>query len=304
MQQLAVLIMRGPLAASLVCGVSLALGLLAPPLLAPLLAWLSGAALSLVVLRLGVVPGLQVAAFSLIPAVAVVVLVLGARPLGALILACVFWLPVLLLSILLRQSASLSKTFAASAAMTVAGVACTYLLIADPAAYWAEGILSVMQLDELPSETQVTAAELRTLVESISTFMTGMVGSVVMLGTLVSLMVARYWQAALYNPGGFGESFRSLQFGKPVAMLATLVGVIAVTLKLPVLVNAAPVLIMLFMFQGLAVMHWLVREKGMNAYWLVGIYVLLIFLFLHTMVLLGALGIVDNWLNLRRKGKD
>ena len=296
--------MRGPLAASLVCGVSLALGLMAPPLLAPLLAWLSGAALALVVLRLGVVPGLQVAAFSLVPAVVVVVLVLGARPLGALILAGVFWLPVLLLSVLLRQSASLSKTFAAAAAMTVAGVACAYLLIADPAGYWAEGILSVMQIDELPAETQVSAVELRSLVEGISTFMTGMVGSVVMLGTLISVMIGRYWQAALYNPGGFGESFRSLHFGKTVAMLAAGVGVIAVMLKLPVLVNAAPVLIMLFMFQGLAVLHWLIRERGMSSYWLVGIYVLLIFLFLHTMVLLGALGIVDNWLNLRRKGND
>ncbi|MDO6461409.1 hypothetical protein Q4485_11920 [Granulosicoccaceae sp. 1_MG-2023] len=296
--------MRGPLAASLVCGISLALGLMAPPLLAPLLAWLSGAALSLVVLRLGVMPGLQVAAFSLIPAMLVVVMVFGAAPQGALLLATLFWLPVLLLSLLLRQSASLSKTFAASAAMTVAGVACTYLLIPDPAAYWAEGILAIMQPGEFPPEAQINAAEFRALVQGISTFMTGMVASVVMLGTLVSLMLARYWQALLYNPGGFGESFRGLTFGKPVAALATLVGVAAMLLKLPVLVNVAPALVMLFMFQGLAVMHWLVRERNMNAYWLTGIYVLLIFLFLHTMVLLGALGIVDNWLNLRRKGNE
>ena len=37
---------------------------------------------------------------------------------------------------------------------------------------------------------------------------------------LLSLMLGRYWQAALYNPGGFGEEFRALKLptGAVVAM--------------------------------------------------------------------------------------
>ena len=32
---------------------------------------------------------------------------------------------------------------------------------------------------------------------------------------VVSLVLGRYWQASLYNPGGFGEEFRALRFRKP-----------------------------------------------------------------------------------------
>ena len=35
--------------------------------------------------------------------------------------------------------------------------------------------------------------------------------------SVLCLLLARYWQAALYNPGGFGEEFRALQYSPPVS---------------------------------------------------------------------------------------
>ncbi len=38
----------------------------------------------------------------------------------------------------------------------------------------------------------------------------GMMGAGTAMSAVLCLLLARYWQAALYNPGGFGEEFQAL----------------------------------------------------------------------------------------------
>ncbi len=45
----------------------------------------------------------------------------------------------------------------------------------------------------------------------------GMLGAGTAIGSVLCLLLARYWQAALYNPGGFGQEFRALYYPPVVA---------------------------------------------------------------------------------------
>ena len=46
----------------------------------------------------------------------------------------------------------------------------------------------------------------------------GMMGAGNAVAAVLCLLLARYWQAALYNPGGFGEEFQALRYPAGIAM--------------------------------------------------------------------------------------
>ena len=52
--------------------------------------------------------------------------------------------------------------------------------------------------------------------------LTGVMASSLQVTCLLCLMLARYWQASLYNPGGFGREFRSLRLAPAVAVILLL----------------------------------------------------------------------------------
>lgn len=125
----------------------------------------------------------------------------------------------------------------------------------------------------------------------------GLVSSLIALQALLALVLGRWWQAMLYNPGGFRAEFQELRLGKNTALL--LFGVAALCITRP---NA--------MFWGLlaglplvvvtaAVVHNRVRTRGMGAGWLVLFYLLMLFQPLY--LIAACVGLSDCWVNYRRR---
>jgi hypothetical protein len=117
------------------------------------------------------------------------------------------------------------------------------------------------------------------------------------------LFLARYWQAALYNPGGFREEFHGLRLRRAVLIALPLLLLLAwaqgETGSLPaqlVLVLEAGLLL-----QGLALVHGVVGRLGAGIPWLVGFYSLLVVGFPHTVTLVTIAGYFDGWLDFRTK---
>jgi uncharacterized protein YybS (DUF2232 family) len=92
---------------------------------------------------------------------------------------------------------------------------------------------------------------------------------------VLALVLARSWQAALYNPGGFGDEFRQVR-------LSAAAGVVLLTLTLmgsalsPVMTALVPVASLPLFIAGLAMVHGLVKLRKLGSFWLIGIYMLLI----------------------------
>jgi hypothetical protein len=117
---------------------------------------------------------------------------------------------------------------------------------------------------------------------------------------VLSLFMARWWQAILYNPGGFGAEFRQLTL--PRNMAYALMGLTGLAMIAPegiaaVSWNVIQPCLAPFIFSGFAVLHvWL----GGRSFWLQGIYVLLLIV-PYILLPILLLGFTDTLLNLRQR---
>lgn len=118
------------------------------------------------------------------------------------------------------------------------------------------------------------------------------------LSTVVCLFVARWWQAMLYNPGGFGDEFRQLRLDMRVAGLS--VGVFVLVLYLPTEYRFwADLMLVPLLLSGVSLMHYAVSVAALGSSWLVFMYIGLVVSGPVIGGLLVGLGLADSLLNLR-----
>lgn len=299
MRALANFIMAGRLQAMLVAASSSVLSLLLPPVTAAL-AYVGAGALMLVTLRLGPAEGVRVMGGALLATGLFGWLALG-QPVPVVIATLILWFPAWVLATVLRFSQSLSWSLQLATAMALLGVLLAHLLVGDLAARWAEILrpLGEMALQE----ADLGREEVQRLLDQVSRMMTGAVAATLLLGLLLSLALARGWQALLYNPGGFRQEFHVLALPgwMGAAALACLLGARFVAeAPAALLLQLGLVAMVPFLFVGLAVVHATAARLGLKPAWLVALYLLLLLL-PQAVVLVVVLGLLDGWFRFRRK---
>ncbi|MDH1575984.1 MULTISPECIES: YybS family protein [Pseudomonas] len=272
MRALADFIMRGRVQATLVVVVSAVL---------PLLFWLSAAAGSLVLLRRGFKDASTVIAFGLLPAVAIwafgdpstLLVLLGTLGLAALLRAGHSWSRVLLSSVVLGL---------------------VYSLILDAVLRETFEVLAKALSEALPQVEgkPVIPGEL------IGPVLVASTAVMLQLFSVLALMLARYWQAALYNPGGFGREFRALKLPRAV-MLALVAAMVLGPFIGPQFIVLASASSLVLVLAGIALMHGLVAQGRLAGFWLVGMYVTLPLIMQLIYPLLVVLAIVDSLIDFR-----
>ncbi|GLQ30645.1 hypothetical protein [Litoribrevibacter albus] len=120
------------------------------------------------------------------------------------------------------------------------------------------------------------------------------------LGAFISLMFARYMQAAVYNPGGFRKEFHSLRF--PYSVMSLLLGA---AFLLSVLgdsfISYVPMLVLPLVIAGISVVHGSIEIKKLGGNWLVLFYVSLVLVSSLTLLLLIVLAALDSVFDIRSK---
>ncbi|MCH2994031.1 hypothetical protein K3W78_14720, partial [Listeria monocytogenes] len=86
-----------------------------------------------------------------------------------------------------------------------------------------------------------------------------------------------YWQASLYNPGGFGREFRSLRLAPAVAVILLLGAVVVPALEVQAAV-LGPLCSVPLIIAGVALGHGLIAPKRLAGGWLVGLYLAVLLL--------------------------
>jgi len=294
MRFLANTIMRGPMAAILVTSVAAMLGLLLPPL-----GYISAAAVALVTLRLGLAEAAKVVGGSIVATAVLGGLLLG-NPMAPLAFLLVLWLPLVVTAWSLRRTADLARSLLLAGLFGVMVVFGFHAGVDDPAGWWRE--LLYRMVEQTTAEQQEV---LRPLLDDMAGLMTGMVAAAATFGVALSLFLARWWQAALYNPGGFRSEFHALRLGR-AATGVTLVLLLAAWMQLPglaMLTDLLPLALLLHLLQGVALVHGLVARTGANVGWLVAMYVMLLLPMVMTQIALtlAVAGMVDNWMDFRTR---
>ncbi len=301
MKALAELIARGRWQAVLVTAVAGAMTYLLPPL-----SYLAAAAVALVTLHIGVLPGLQV----LLLAAGVTLLFCQLPGIPAvlalnLLLILLLWLPCWLLALVLRQTRALGHALLVAVLLGACLLLAIYGYFGDPAPWWVERL---NELGAALGEAGVTMQSLgdSDLVAEIATLMTGVVVASLITGILGSLLLARWWQSLLVHPGAFRAEFCSLRLGN-LAGLSTLCMMVLARFVPDTLGDLAAQLAMVmlvpYLLTGLAVIHTLIQQAGRGTGWLVAIYLVLAFLPQASLLLAGG-GLLDTWIDFRRRFRD
>ncbi len=257
MRGLAELAMRGPKQAM---GVAVVFACI------PMFYWVSAAIIALVVLRRGTDAGLKVLAWAVLPGIVWAVNGQFATIIG-LIATTAF-------AMILRQTISWPKTLLALLPAGVLIALALAQLAPQQITLFSEMVMKIfhdyLKSAEIPTDD--LTAKLRPLLEYC---VIGVLTWFSLVSCILGLVLARFWQAQLYNPGGFREEFHRIRLP---AVAAT--GLLALTLVgpsfVPFLLVLVPVATLPLLVAGLAMVHGLVGIKKMGSFWLVGLYVLLI----------------------------
>ena len=278
MRALAQYVMRGPLQAGGVAAVTTAV---------PLLFWIGAAVIGLVILRLGIRQGLNIGLWALIPALGWAVY--GQDPTSLVVL-----LQVMLMASILRTTLAWEKALLSGAFLAI--LSGLMLPVMYPA------LLNDLVQTGVSFYEQYNAEVARSLGSDLEliirdTMNASMAGTY--FATAVGMtMLARAWQAGLYNPGGFRKEFHALRLSPAIAVVCALTMVIGPVLGLNSMLLAWAAGTPLFI-AALGLVHGVVGRKQLSGNWLAMFYLALVLLGPSLMLLLLVLAFVDSWLDIR-----
>lgn len=151
-----------------------------------------------------------------------------------------------------------------------------------------------------PESGQTQEAMQANIIASMKQYITGFVIASIILNALLQLIIARWWQAIIFNPGGLRKELHAIRLSYISA------SVFIAVLALAYLGNAwgldmLPVMVTAFCAAGLSLIHGIVAIKNAGWFWLILVYVGVMLLFPMGVVLVAMLGLLDSIFNIRQR---
>ena len=294
MLSIARLAMKGPLAAALSATVYTLLALVFAPFL-----FVAGGIICLSGLRHGGNAGLQVALSALVISGGLVFLMTNASSI-AYVLA-VALIPLVGLAAVLRLTESQGISITAAAVLSFVFAMVMRYSVADVDNFWLQRLTQFRDAVEAQGGQFLSLTELG----MVAGMMHASTILLVMLFFSGALLIGRWWQASLYNPGGFGEEFRRLLLPRPVILVAAVLSVAALLVlnssgSLGLLGDALLLMMILFAMQGLAIVHYRGTKKKVANAFFVFLYIFLVLLPHFVGAILTFVGIIDNVADFRK----
>lgn len=262
---------------------------------------ISGSIVALVAMRIGWLSGLKLALTSVIFFCLFQFFMTGYTPLTALYVSViVLGLPVLL-GVALDSSSNQALPLLIVASGLILFSLAFRILTGDADQFWFQQINPI--LNALQEANGPILSE--QAVMQISSQMHHIFLVLIFLFYTAIIFLARWWQAELYNPGGFGFEFRVLRMPKSALYGVAIAGVMVAlntvsSFDVAFVTDCFIVLVLLFSFQGLAVVHAKIYTNNLPVGWLVGLYLLSVIVPQLVGLVLATTGVADSLADFRR----
>ena len=204
---------------------------------------------------------------------------------------------VFVLAIVLRESVSLSLAILTSLPLAIVGgfvlTTLNGVFLEELVSTFNQALAQIAQ-DVRAEETGELAFDSLTVSQVAALLATGNAVIAVM-----SLLLGRFWQAALFNPGGFGGEFRALRLPK-VAVLG-MIGLASLLWWLgPEWMVWSAAVVLPLTIAGFALVHAYAVHAGKSATWLTLIYMLWVVLDPAKWLWVGCV-VVDAFVDFRAR---
>lgn len=208
-----------------------------------------------------------------------------------------------LLAVVLRRYANWSFVLEIAALIGMAVVIAVHVIHPDVAGWWQTQLTSYLSKTEAELGSAVDAdvvANQAEVVSAMKFYATGVIVASVMLNALLQLLVARWWQAVMFNPTGLREELYQIRLG----YVAAFVFVMALALfhwGSDGVSDIMPVLFLTFCLAGLSLFHYLAVPARFGWIWLLVIYGSIFGLFPVGLMCVSFVALLDTVLNIRER---
>lgn len=148
-----------------------------------------------------------------------------------------------------------------------------------------------------PKDMQI---QMTALVNQYAVYATGLVVACVFFNSLLQLVLARWWQAFMFNPGGLRKELHQIRLSH-IAGIVFILGLIFSYFGNNLSLDSMPILYVIFCAAGLSVLHSVVAFTNMAWLLLAFIYVGLILFPQLSIMVVAFIGLLDTWLDFRKR---
>ena len=314
MRALLALVVRGRLPATLLAAGFAGVSLI--PLLWPF-GYLSGAVVGLVTLRYGFYEGFFVLAGAAVLFGVVATFLIenimqaqlgfpGSMVWAVVAMLLLSWVWSWVMAAALRGVNSQGHALLVGALAGILVILAFPMVVSDPSGWWLgpiDGFIESLRAPNLAAD-QGAVKQVSDLLHQIAPVMTGLVVAGAIFNAVIMLLIGRWWHAILDNPGGFAREFQGLRLDRRISIV-TVALVLLVAYAGDMISNFGleilGVAMVLFVFQGLALIHGLVALTGAWSGWLLVMYVMVMLAAPQLLFILAATGFLDTWFDFRKR---
>jgi hypothetical protein len=202
--------------------------------------------------------------------------------------------------------------------MGILAISVIHLIYPDVGNWWADQLQQAQHMAEslqkkiattaavAPSNkiSPLVASDAADVINVTKEYATGLITSAILCSALCQLILARWWQAAIFAPGRLRRELHSIRLS-PLAGVLFIVSLVLFYLGNSVVLDIMPVLYMLFGAAGLSTIHYLFRlaYSSLTWFWMLLFYIALIISMPVGLMLITILALLDIWLDFRKRFK-
>ena len=262
---------------------------------------ISGSIVALVTMRIGCLAGLKLAFTSVIFFSLFQFFMTGHAPLTALYISIIVLALPILLGVALDGSSNQALPLLIVACGLILFSLVFRVLTGDADQFWYQQISPILNaLQEANGSILSEQA-----VVQMSSQMQHIFLVLIFLSYTAIIFLARWWQSELYNSGGFGFEFRAVRMPKGALYVVAIAGLMVAldtvsNFDVAFVTDCFIILVLLFSFQGLAVVHAKIYTNNLPVGWLIGLYLLLAIVPQLVGLVLATTGVADSLADFRR----
>lgn len=207
--------------------------------------------------------------------------------------------PSLLLATIFIKTKSLSFALQIAALLGVAVFGALALFVPDLTQSW-ENILRPT-MEPLLKNAELSEEQALTLIQKSAQLMNGALIALTLLLHGGALLIGHWWHCLITDPNNFQTSLDNLRLGMVLAITAILLALWATISGSTFFSQISLIIAVLFILQGLAVIHTATANMTKGKTWLIITYVLIFLVTPPMLVLIMLLGLTDAFINIRKR---
>lgn len=214
-----------------------------------------------------------------------------------------------LFAVVLRQFSNWNFTFELAALLGVLAIGIVHLVYPDIQNWWAAQLTAyfaktadtvgkfspgVSGQAAIPSDVQMQA------VATMKQLATGFIVVSILFNAMLQLLIARWWQAVMFNPGGLRKELYQIRLSH-IAGAVFVIGFALAYLGSDLAIDMMPVIFAVFFAAGLSVIHKMISLTKNGWIWLFLIYLGIIWLFPVSIAIVAMVALLDTGIDIRKR---